>query len=144
MSTDESSLAAAKKFLRQAAQLNLKVDSKIEQLLRLQELAKKITSVVNGVPAANANSKLEKAVADVQEQSIHLSDEISLMLKTRAEIVAAIAQIPNPTERAVLEYRYLAFKTWRAIARSMNISVQHVFRIHRDALKNFSATHETK
>lgn len=128
-----------KEFLQRSYRLYLALDSKAEQIQRLQSLAQKITTVINGVPSASADSGLEQSIAAIQEHEKRLSADIEAMLIARAEIELAIAAVKQDRERVVLEYRYLGYLPWRVIASKMQCSVERVYRLHRDALKNFSA-----
>lgn len=132
------STTTAKEFLRRSYRLYLASDSKAEQIQRLQSLAQKITTVINGVPSASTEAGLEKSIAAIQEREQQLNADIKNMLSARAEIELAIAAVPKYTERALLEYRYLSFLSWHIIAQKMKCSIERVYQIHRDALKNFS------
>ena len=127
-----------KEFLQRSFRLYVALDCKFEQILRLQSLAKKVTTVISGVPSVSADSRLEQSVAVIQSLEENLNADITVMLDARAEIAAAIALVTNDSERFVLEYRYLAFLPWQEISRKMRISLERVYRVHRDAIKNFS------
>lgn len=129
----------AKEFLQRSFRLYLALDSKAEQIQRLQSLAQKITTVIKGAPSASAETGLEQSIAAIQEREKQLNADVENMLSARAEIELAIAAVPKYTERALLEYRYLSFLPWSIIAQKMKCSIERVYRIHRDALKNFPA-----
>ena len=131
----------AKEFLQRVFTEYQEVDTKIEQIARLQSLATRTTSIMRGTPCGNKQvltSCLEDAVAAVQKQSDCLADEIKQFIAIRDEVAAAIAQVKNPVERRVLEFRYLAFLSWKEISNAMKIGSSTVFRFHQQALNNFS------
>ena len=126
----------AKEFLERAFKLYRKLDCNLEQLQRLQDLSKKISSVISGTPTvSNKNfSRVEAAVTEFQAQSELLTDDIAEYSRVRIEIAGTIAQIPNETERLILDYRYLSFKSWRYIAAILNITARRVYQLHDNAL----------
>lgn len=131
----------AKEYLQQVYQLNEKIDSKLEQIARLQSTATRVTTVITGTPGTTTrlSSRIEDAVANVQQQADLLADEIKQLLNLRREVAAAIAELENHNERIVLEYRYLCFRSWQDIAHLMRTGVRYVYYIHSRALNNFAA-----
>ncbi len=129
-----------KEFLQQAGNTHLAVESRLEQIARLQSLTTKATTVMNGVPTAgtSAGSVIETRIGEVQEQSALLAEEISRMVDARNEVAEAIARVTNPDERCLLELRYLCHYSWEQIAKILTFSVDHVFTLHRQALKNLT------
>lgn len=129
-----------KEFLQQVFIAYQEVDSKLEQIARLQSLATRTTTVIHDTPCGNGtalSSRVERAVIAIQGQTEFLADEINHLLNVRREVADAIAKVRDPTERRVLEYRYLAFKSWKEISHAMKAGLRHVYRLHDRALKNF-------
>lgn len=131
----------AKEFLQQVFNAYQEVDSKLEQMARLQSLAARTTTVMHGAPCGgNAlSSRIERAIIAIQEQSEYLADEINHLLDVRREVSEAIAHVADPAERRILEYRYLAFLSWKEISNSMKSGLRTIYRLHDRALKNFAA-----
>ena len=132
----------AKDFLQQVFIVYKEVDSKLEQIERLQALATRTTTVISGTPRGNGSalsSRVEAAVLSIQNQSDFLADEINHLLDVRKRVADEIAKVTNHNERIVLEQRYLAFRSWKEISHSMKIGLRTVFRFHDKALKNFAA-----
>lgn len=132
----------AKEFLQRVFKEYQEVDTKIEQVARLQSLATRTTAIVRGTPCGNKqalSSCVEDAVSAIQEQANGLAAEIKYFLAVRQEVAAAIAQVKNPAERRVLEFRYLAFLSWKEISYAMKIGLSTVFRFHQQALNSFAA-----
>jgi hypothetical protein len=130
-----------KEFLQQVFITYQEVDSKLEQMSRLQSLATRTTTVIHNTPCGggNASSRIERAIIAIQGQSEYLADEINHLLDVRREVSEAISHVTDPAERRILEYRYLAFCSWKEISCSMKIGLRTVFRLHDKALKNFAA-----
>ena len=133
-----------KEFLQQVFIAYQEADSKLEQIARLQSLAQRTTTVIHSTPTGNGaalSSRVEQAVVAIDGQSECLAEEINHLLEVRRKVSQAIAKVPEPNERRVLEYRYLAFLSWKEISHAMKIGLRYVFKLHERALKNFSAVH---
>ena len=123
-----------KDFLKQAFDINREIDNKLEQLERLKELAVKTTSIISDMPRGSnkQGSNLENAIIKIQEQQEKLDREVAQLIDKQTQIVE------NYDERMVLEYRYLCFKPWRAIAKAMRLSSERVYYLHRNAIEKIS------
>lgn len=129
----------AKDFLQQAFVAHKEIEVQLERLTTLQALATRTTTVMRTAPGGNHafGSSIENAVIQIQELTDSLADEIARLIEVTKKVSAAIAQVPNPNERAVLEFRYLCFFSWPQIAAVMKTGVENLFKIHRRAIKNF-------
>lgn len=126
-----------KEYLGQAYRLDQRVNSKLEQMESLKQLALKCTATVSGMPGG---SKLSvSTMADTVDKIVDLKDEINAdiekLVNLKREIVRVIKKVNNSEHQMLLELRYLCFSTWEQIAVEMNYSLQHTFRIHARALK---------
>ena len=131
----------AKEFLQQAYIAHNEVELKLEQIERLRSLSTRTTAKFSDVhvQASCTNSRIENAVALIDEQADRLADEVVSLLEINKTIADAIAKVKNSTERTVLEYRYLCFFSWPQIATIMKTGLSNIYRIHSAALKNFSS-----
>ena len=131
----------AKDFLQQAFVAHKEIEVQLERLTTLQALATRTTTVIRTTPGGNHafGSSIENAVIQIQELTDSLADEIARLIEVTKKVSAAIAQVPNPNERAVLEFRYLCFFSWPQIAAVMKTCISNVFKLHQLALKNFRA-----
>lgn len=126
----------AKEYLRQAYRLDQRINSKLEQLRSLNELATKATSTLTGMPKSpNHNTSL---VGDAVAKIVDLQDEINYdidhLVDLKRDMVRTIKKVDNAEYQTLLELRYLCFKTWEQIAVDMNYTIDNVYRIHRKAL----------
>lgn len=131
----------AKEFLQQVFIAYQEADSKLEQIARLQALATRTTTVLRSTPCGNGTSltsRVEQAIIAIEGQNDKLADEIKHFLQVRDTVAEAIAKVHDDSERRILEYRYLAFKSWKEISHSMKISIRYAYMLHERALKNFS------
>lgn len=134
-----------REFLQQVFVSYQEVDSKLEQIARLQSLATRTTTIISGTPHGRGtlSSRVEQAIIAINGQTDLLAAEINHLLEVRRAVSDAIATVDNPVDRRILEYRYLAFKSWQEISRAMKMSVRYIYILHGKALKNFSE-HFTK
>lgn len=126
----------AKEYLSQAYRLDQRINSKIEQVASLNELATKCTSTLTGMPR-NPN-RASSTMADAVEKIIDLQNEINRdidrLVDLKREIVTIIKAIENPEYQTLLEKRYLCFLTWEKIAVDMGYDLRWLYRIHKRAL----------
>ncbi len=122
-----------KEFLMQAFELDRLVKSKKYQINLLKEQLINIKLIIGGAHQANRDSVdiLISLIADLENE--YLQDVIRLLyLKT--SIATAIEKIENPTQRLILNERYVHLKHWNDIAIDTNYSWNAVHKIHRTGL----------
>ena len=117
-----------------------------ERIVRLQELTRRVTTIVNGIPSGKPsdNAAMEKASVEVQEQIRLMAEDMINFLASLDKISRAISLVEDDEERTVLEYRYLSFQTWKEVSVSMGLSLQHVYRLHSRALEKIVTPAEQK
>ncbi len=113
-----------------------KLDKEINALLSLRaEARRRATSVspsYNGdVVQSTANPhKFDRLV----ELESLIDARVDKLTGIRAEILTAIAQVPDARYRTLLLERYTEFKTWEQIAVDMGYTWRQVCRLHGHAL----------
>ena len=60
------------------------------------------------------------------------------LVDVKAEIIAAIAQLPDGYEMMTLKLRYIEFRSWRSISDIMRVPIRTVFMYHSRALADLS------
>jgi hypothetical protein len=137
----------AKQFLRRAYKLNVRIDSKLEQLEHWKSLAFKITSVLKADFVDNGSrpkSPMENAVVRIVVAENELNDAIERFINIKKDINETLDLMDNENERILLELRYLCFNSWEEIAVKMNICVSYTFELHKNALKSLNKILESK
>jgi len=128
----------AKDFLAQAYRIDQRINSKLEQVQSLRELATKATATLADSPVSGSRSV--HSMSDIIDKMIDLENEINAdidrLVDLKREIVTVIKRVENPEQQTLLELRHLCFKTWEYIAVTLGYSLQHVHRIHDAALKS--------
>lgn len=126
-----------KNFLMKAYYMDQRIDSKLEQMASLNELARKATSAVSDMPGSpNRNiHKTEDIIVKILELQEEIQSDISELLDLKQSIRRCGRQLEEPEEQVILEERYLKMMKWEQIAVILNMSTRKVFRIHDEMLK---------
>ena len=125
-----------KEFLKQAFYLDHRINSKIEQLDALNALAQKANATLSDMPKGHRqrNSRLEEVVVKIVTLQEEINADIDKLVDMKKEIASVINSVEDKEQLVVLEKRYLNFLSFEQIAVDLNYSIQHVFRIHKQAL----------
>lgn len=126
-----------KEYLAQAYRIDQRINSKLEQIVCLRELAAKATSTLTDTPSSGTRNihSMEGIIVKMMELESEINADIDVLVDLKKEIMFIIKSINNPEQQTLLELRYLCFKTWEQIAVDMGYSIQHLFRIHDKILK---------
>ena len=127
----------AKEYLGQAYRLDQRINSKLEQVSSLTELAKNVTTTLTGMPRNpnHATSTMADAIAKIIDLQAEINGDIDRLVDLKREMVKMIKAVNNPEYQTLLELRYLCFYTWEQIAVDMGYNVRHVYRIHDEAVE---------
>ena len=127
----------AKEYLSQAFQLDQRINSKLEQVSMLRDLALKTTSVLQDdkVQSTKQQSPMESALVKLMCLEEEINDDIDQLIDLKRELATFVSKIENHSYRLLLELRYLSGSTWEEVAAIMGYDVRWVYRLHRKALK---------
>lgn len=127
----------AKEYLSQAYKIDNDINSKLEQVASLRDLATKATTTMSDMPGSpNRNiHKMENAIIKIVDLEDEINSDINELISLKADITHMIKRVSNRQERTILEKRYLCFDTWEQISVDMGYSIQHTFRLHDKALR---------
>ena len=127
----------AKEFLSQARYLDMRINSKVEQIDSLNDLATKCTSTLTGMPhnPSPSTSLMADAVCKIVDLQEDLGRDVQELVELKRRISTLIKSVPNHEQQTLLEKRYLCFQTWEKIAVDMSFSMQYAFRIHDKAME---------
>lgn len=135
-----------KEYLSQAYRLNQRINSKLEQVTSLNELASKCTSILSGMPRNpnHGTSTMADAVSKIVDLQAEINCDIDHLVDLKRDMVRVIKAVDNTEHQTLLELRYLCFKTWEQIAVDMGYNVRHVYRLHDEAVNSltFSPTQQ--
>lgn len=126
----------AKKYLMQAKFLDMRINSKIQQVEALNDLATSASSVLTGMPRNpnKATSKMADAVCKIVDLQAEINHDIDELVDLKKAISSTIKAVPSPELQTLLEKRYLCFQSWEVIAVDMGYSMHHLYKLHNQAL----------
>lgn len=129
-----------KEYLGQAYRLDQRINSKLEQVASLNDLANKVTTTLTGMPKNpnRATSTMADAVTKIIDLQAEINRDIDSLVDLKREIVSVIKTVENTEYQTLLEKRYLCFETWEQIAVDMDYSIQHIYRIRDRALEQIT------
>lgn len=126
----------AKEYLSQAYYLDQRINSKLQQLDRLNDLATKYTAIITETPKSEgfSNSTLAATVSKIVDLQNEINRDIDKLLVLKGDITDVINSVKNLEYQTLLERRYLCFMSWKKIALDMKYEPRHIFRLHKKAL----------
>ena len=127
----------AKEYLKQARYLDVNIDTKLEQVTSLHELATKATSTISDMPGNTTRNthRMEDIIIKILMAENEINEDIDRLVNLKNEIHETINRIEDEEYRIVLTKRYLNFESWESIAADMHCSIQNIYRIHSNALR---------
>jgi DNA-directed RNA polymerase specialized sigma subunit len=127
----------AKEYLTQAYRLDQRINSKLEQISSLNDLAAKCTSTLTDMPRnpRRSASAMADAVTKIIDLQVEINSDIDSLIELKRDMIRMIKAIENKEHQTLLELRYLCFKTWEQIAVDMGYRVRNVHILHKEALE---------
>ena len=124
-----------KEYLLNIGKLKRAIEAKKEKIRSLDEIATSATQTITGMPhnPSSTQSRMAEAVC----KKVDLEREIVELEAERNDAIAYLNTLPDTEETTLLIKRYVRELTWEDIALEMYISVRSVYRLHREAVKNF-------
>ena len=134
----ETKEMTVKEYLSQAKFLDQRINSKIQQVAALNDLATKATSTLTGMPRNpnHATSSMEDVIAKIIDLQAEINNDIDTLVDLKRSLSKTIKAVDSPEYQTVLEKRYLCFQSWEQIAVEMGYDVRHIYRLHQQALSD--------
>nr|DAR99947.1 MAG TPA: Protein of unknown function (DUF1492) [Caudoviricetes sp.] len=126
-----------KEYLEQAKYLDMRINSKVEQLSTLNDLATKCTVTLSDMPRNlnKGSSNMEDTIVKIIDLQEEINRDIDQLVDLKREIMVVIKKISNVEYQTILENRYLSFMSWEQIAVEMKYSIQQIYRLRDRAHK---------
>jgi len=133
----------AKEQLRQLATLNQRIDQRLKLIEYYMEQAERMggaLSQVGAVTGTKEHSPMERWVDKAIDLARDLENEVDSLRAERRLVCGIVEQIRNPRYKQVLELRYFSPRTpkWEQIAEQMEVDVRHIYRLHGEALLEYT------
>ena len=126
-----------KEYLRQAYRLDQKINSDIEEVARLREMAGNISSPVLGDKVQTSRNRDGLFVRNMEKILLleeKINQEIDALVDLKSQMRDVIAAVQDTDERMVLRYRYIHNLTWEQIGNELNADKSTIRRWHGMAL----------
>ena len=126
-----------KEYLKQARFLNEHINTKIEQVSSLHDLATKATSTLSDMPGGPTRNthRMEDIIIKILMLENEINVDIDRLVDLKNEILSVINAVDDSDSRLILEKRYMNLESWEDIAAELNTSVPNIYRLHEKALK---------
>ena len=126
----------AKEYLSQAYRLDEQITSKINVLDSLNELARKSTAVMTGMPGSPNRDKqtMESTICKIIDLQAEINKDIDTLVDLKAEILSVINAVENIDYRLLLHKRYIENMSWPEIAVDLNVGMRRMYYLHDQAL----------
>lgn len=128
-----------KDYLRTVSRMNRAIENKSEEIKHLHDLAIRITSGTSGdkVQENGSHDRLGDTVACIYDLENELHAIVEDAIRQRKVIAGQIEEIDEDTYCNILYKRYVLGKKFKDISEEMDYNMEHLFRLHRKALKTF-------
>ena len=108
----------AKEYLSQAFRLDQKINSKLEQVSKLRNLSMKASGLrlAERISGTKEHSLMESALVKMIDLEYEINADIDRLVDLKREMATLIERVNDPSQRLLLEMRYLCGNTWEDIA----------------------------
>ena len=127
----------AKEYLRQAYRLDQKINSDLDEMAALREMAASVSSpqLTERVQTSrNTDAPFVRCIEKIMDLERRINQEVDLLVDLKDEIWAVITTVEDTDERMVLKYRYVHNYTWEQIGNELHADSRTVRRWHGKAL----------
>ena len=127
----------AKEYLSQAFHIDQRINSKLEQVMKLRETSTKATATLSDMPRSDTPNvhRLQDTICKIIDLENEINHDIDKLVDLKREARDVIGQLSDPDQQLILELRYLCYKTWEEIADELGYCPSNIYRLHGRALE---------
>lgn len=137
-------MSEAKDYLNRIKWYDVLIDSKLEEMERLNDLVRRITPSMSGAAGGGNGDKLGDTVAKIVDLQDEINRNIDDFVNLKSEASTMMEQIKQPEYYHVLHKRYVLFQTFERISNDMGYSYRTVLNLHGRALQAFEKVLKAK
>lgn len=128
----------AKEYFSQAYQIDVRINSKMEQVASLRDMATKATQTLSDMPGSATRNvhRMEDIIVKIVDLENEINADIDKLVDLKRSIINIIRQVDDAEQQTVLELRYMNFMSWARISEQMGYCRQQAQRIHNQAISN--------
>lgn len=131
----------AKEYLQQVRILDERINCKLADVARLQDMATRITPIMREDDGASGGGcspdRLADTVAKIVDLKAEIDGDVDRLVDKKKEVSALLDKLTDRRYYAVLFRRYILFETFEQIAYEMNCSWRNACYLHGQALDVF-------
>ncbi len=126
-----------KEYLSQARWLDMRINSKLQQIESLHSLATKASSTLSNAPHSGARNirRMEDIILKIVALENEINGDIDQLVDLKRDITESIHAVESVEHQSLLEKRYLCLMTWEQIAAETGCSVRNIHLMHGEALR---------
>ena len=126
----------ALEFLSQARHIDVRINSKLEELASLKALAEKVTATYQQdmVDGSRDVHKRENIVCKIVDLQNEINADIDRLVDLKISMRQIIESLPDVEGRTVLDLRYIRLLKWQQVAETMGYSLRRVHNFHDRAI----------
>lgn len=128
-----------KEYLHQAYRLDKRIESDIEEMECLREMATNVSSPSwdeKVQTSRNSDAKFVRCLERIIDLESKINTEVDNLIALKEQIRCTINAVLDTDERMVLRYRYVHNFTWEQIGDELNADRTTVYRWHNTALNH--------
>lgn len=122
-------------YLKQLTTLQRRIDKRLADIEALQTAASRIIPKYEPKVKGGSVYKAGNALVKKVDIEISLLDDCSRMVDLHRGLYQLFGQVGDDLQRLILEYRYIDGLTFEQIAGELELSLRHIFRLHKEALE---------
>ena len=135
----------AKEYLNQIRFLDKEIQSLLEQVSKLRSSLERCTTRITDEPRkTNTGDSLPDTVSKIIELENKIDGLADKQIDLKGHIISKISCMESSLYRTILIHRYINFKKWEEIARTLHYSRAQINRLHAVALKEFDNKYYTE
>ena len=134
-----------KEYLCQISKLDNLINAKLQNLKYMKELVYSLSAAPlqeRVQSSSDGEASYTGALQKIMSMEEQINRDIDRLIDTKQEADDLISQLADIDEQSVLRYRYISQMSWEDIASLMKVSLRTTYRLHSNALKNFSEIFE--
>lgn len=128
-----------KEYLHQAYRLDKRIQSDIDEMESLREMAISVSSPnwsERVQTSRREDANFVRSVERIMDLERRINSEVDNLMALKEQIRCVINEVMDADERMVLRYRYIHGFTWEQIGDELDADRTTVYRWHNRALKH--------
>lgn len=130
-------MSEAKDYLNRIKWYDVLIDSKLEEMERLNDLVRRITPSMSGAAGGGNGDKLGDTVAKIVDLQDEINRKIDEFVALKQAASSMLSQITRTDYYKILHMRYIRYMSFESIAQDMGCTYRWATKMHGQALQEF-------